>query len=118
MTSRGNITTLGALITYLPATQEPYVGQIFGLNATTQAGELMQLAAQIQRVNWWCESEAVVLKYALENLKGTPYSSVPVLYRGGGRDVPFFCKSVTRAPTHTAWLTQPQSVCRRVGPQH
>lgn len=89
-----NDTVLGKLITFLPLSSNPWVGQMFNITATTTAGALAQLANQSDQIWANAAAEIGILQFALSQLPSQPYSdpNAPgVLYRGGGRNALWFC---------------------------
>ena len=67
---------------------------MFGLTGSTDADVLASLAKRNATVWAEAESEQRILAYALSQLESAAYSdpsSPPVLIRGGGRNIVFFC---------------------------
>ena len=94
LTARGNLTTLGELITFDdPNSRLPNVPKIFGLVDGTKQYVLQQLQQQRARVLDWCDAETALLHFAVLSLPVARYgaSGAPrALYRGDGRDVAYF----------------------------
>lgn len=91
----GNETALGELITYQqPLNTFPWIPQMFGLYGNTNDVVLAQLKTRNATVWAQATSEQRVLAYGLSQLPSQPYDSAgapPLLVRGGGRNVAFFC---------------------------
>jgi hypothetical protein len=89
LTARGNITTLGEMITFIdPMVKFPNVPAIFGLLQGSKQYVMSQLISQKARVEGWCEGETSVLRYAVVNLPPVLYKAAGaprVLYRGDAR---------------------------------
>lgn len=89
-----NDSVLGALITYLPLSSNPWVGEMFDLNGTTTQQVLAQLAAQHNQVWANADVEIRTLQYALSQVTPENYSdptSPAILYRGGARNAAWYC---------------------------
>lgn len=82
------------MITFLPINQNPWVPQMFGLVGATNQDVLNDLALKNQTMYQQSESLAVMLDYGLSYLPTVPYTQVPVLYRGDGRNVAYYCNQV------------------------
>jgi hypothetical protein len=89
-----NDSVLGELITYLPLSQNPWVGEMFNLTATTPQQALAQITAQHSQIWANADIEIRMLQFALSQMEAEDYddpTAPTVLYRGGARNSAWYC---------------------------
>jgi len=94
LTTPGNVTAFENSINLFPAGYFPYVPEMFNLKASSQSARNAELKKTFDQVSSLSAAEINVIDYGLYSLPEAPYSaskSPKILYRGGGRDVEFYC---------------------------
>eukprot|EP00294_Goniomonas_avonlea_P016321 CAMPEP_0114544282 /NCGR_PEP_ID=MMETSP0114-20121206/2792_1 /TAXON_ID=31324 /ORGANISM="Goniomonas sp, Strain m" /LENGTH=335 /DNA_ID=CAMNT_0001728649 /DNA_START=11 /DNA_END=1018 /DNA_ORIENTATION=+ len=94
LTTPHNLTGMKSQIDYWPLQSFPYCPTMFNLSAVTVAQDDIELTNNFQQILRFCAAETAIIQYALYSLKPAEYGGpgVPdLLYRGGGRNVDFYC---------------------------